>query len=166
MKNPDSIEDYTAIRPRFEYTSNLSIEKICSSFEDVLKDTSSRYSGYVHSPYITVYPQLKDQHYWSPQLSLMIDEEEGELRIHGRYGPRPAVWTMYVFFYAVIGVASVIIGVIGLANLSLGEPAGILWLLPLLVAIFLSLYLVAFVGQKKGHDQMAEMQEIVDQILA
>jgi hypothetical protein len=59
-----------------------------------------------------------------------------------------------VFLYAIIGLSIVIASVIGFANRSIGESGGILWTIPVLVLIFVSMYSVSYFGQKKGHDQV------------
>ena len=110
---------------------------------------------------------LSERHYWSPQLTVMmedLEEEEGTL-IRGLYGPAPAVWTMFVFFYALIGFAIVVISVIGFSRLSLDMSAKILWLVPVLFVILLWLYLVSFFGQKIGHDQMETLHAFLEKSL-
>lgn len=109
----------------------------------------------------------KDRHYWSPQLSLMMEElenKEGTL-IRGLYGPAPAVWTMFVFFYALIGFALVVVLIIGFSRKSLGMEAPILWWVPVLLLVFLSLYLVSYFGQKLGHDQMETLHTFLEECL-
>ncbi len=69
---------------------------------------------------------------------------------------------MFVFFYAVIGFAILVISIVGFSNLSLGNPGPILWFLPLLIIVFLSLYFVAHQGQKLGHDQMLLLHDFVE----
>ena len=158
MTTTDNFDNIVVIRPSFTQDCAHTSDQIVEVFENHLKHESSNCSGSIHPPYIVLYPLLEDQHYWSPQLSILIEDEQTYRTLHGRYGPKPSVWTMFVFFYAVIGLAAIIISVIGMANMSLDESTTILYLLPLLLALFLSLFFVASTGKKKGHDQMVSLQ--------
>ena len=81
------------------------------------------------------------------------------------YGPAPNVWTMFVFFYAIIALLIVIAGVIGLANRSIGESGVVLWAIPVLVLIFASMYGVSYIGQKKGHDQVEGIYHFMKSVI-
>ena len=165
MTYSNNFKNVGVIRPSFVRNCHHTTEQIIQAFENDLKSGTSKCSGSIHSPYIVLYPHMLDQHYWSPQLSLMIEDEQTHRIIHGRYGPKPSVWTMFVFFYAIIGLAAVIIGVIGMANMSLNESTSILYLLPLLLAIFLSLFLMANAGKRKGYDQMTGLQKTFKSVM-
>lgn len=54
------------------------------------------------------------------------------------------------------------IGVIGLSYLSLGKSTSMLWFIPVLVVIFLTLWLVAHFGQKLGHNQMVILHTFIE----
>ncbi len=166
MSDHLKIDTSVAIRPKFVIESGQSHQEIADGFNQVLKQTDPPCRGLVHDQYVTLHPRSEDLHYWSPQLSLYMEEEEdGVTVIHGRFGPQPGVWTMFIFFYSIIGAAALIVTVIGFANLSIDLSGAILWLLPVLIVMFLSLYLVAFLGQKKGHDQMVALQEVLERVI-
>lgn len=151
------------IRPRFrvatDFTSAQLVEKIKSS----LDQKNAPCNGWVHiSGHGKLFILLEDQHYWSPQLSLTIEQTENGSQLSGLYGPRESVWTMFMFFYFIIAFATVIVSVIGGSNLYLGKSGLVIWLVPLLLLIFLSLFLVAFIGQKLGHDQMVILHQFLE----
>ncbi len=151
------------IRPRFRLVITQSAESIVEKVSLQLKQPESTCIGETRKGFIALQLPLAEQHYWSPQLSMTLDEEDGETIIRGLYGPRPSVWTMFVFFYAAIGLASLVITMIGLVNLQLGEPSHILWVVPVLLFIFLTLYLVAYFGQKLGKKQMGVLKEFFEE---
>ncbi|MFT4535842.1 MAG: hypothetical protein ACI9P5_003212 [Saprospiraceae bacterium] len=145
------------LRPRFTIISNRSIDELCDTFRALLLKPDAEYSGKVRSGFVSLYPKSGDRHYWSPHFSLSMEEPEdidGKTFISGIYGPAPEVWTMFVFFYAIIALSIVIASVIGFANRSIGESGAILWAIPVLVLIFASMYSVSYFGQKKGHNQV------------
>ncbi|MEM7571242.1 MAG: hypothetical protein AAF433_00025 [Bacteroidota bacterium] len=152
------------VRPRFKQFSPLASQELTGRISQALAQADAPVKGQVlDGHYATLVLPAEEQHYWSPQLSLSFEDEEGGSWVRGLYGPRPAVWTMFVFIYFCIGVATVVISLIGLSNLYLGQSGGILWLVPLLLAVFCSLYLVAYLGQKAGHDQMVELHHFLEE---
>ncbi len=150
------------VRPRFKMETSYSSEQLLAKIKQALESENATCTGQVHSRYATIYIPHEDQHYWSPQLSLSVEETENGAILRGLYGPRPVVWTMFIFFYSVIGVAILFIGILGLSYLSLGKDPSILWVIPILTIIFLSLYLVAHFGQKLGHDQMIILHTFIE----
>lgn len=156
---------FTRIRPRIRVESNFSAEQIRKIISKRLDDPGTSIEGTILSNYGTIFPKQEDQHYWSPQLTFTIEETQEECLIEGLYGPQPTVWTMFVFFYAVIGFVALIISMIGLSYWSLGKSTSILWLVPLLILLFMSLYLVAYLGQKIGHRQMINLHHFMEECL-
>lgn len=154
------------VRPRFQIETNYTIEELAQKIHLGLKQADSTCEGRVIPPnHATLYLPYEEQHYWSPQLSLTFNEGESGSTLRGLYGPRPAVWTMFVFFYCIVGFAILIISLVGLSYLNLNLPAPILWWLPVLVLVFCSLYLVAYFGQKKGRDQMIILHQFLEKSL-
>lgn len=102
---------------------------------------------------LTVHPD--DQHLWSPQLTVDIIESEKGSRLRARFGPHAHVWTMYVALYAAVVCFTLAALVGGSAQLTLGDSpwafwgAGMIWLL-------------AFVGQGFGNDQMYALRAFLE----
>lgn len=150
------------VRPRFQVASGDPPEVVEEKIRQGLAADDAPCQGKVHSGYVSLYLPLEEQHYWSPRLTVMVEQYETGTLMRGLYGPRPAVWTMFVFFYAVIGFAIVVISIIGFANMSLEKSGAVLWLVPVLVIAFMSLYLVAYLGQRKGHDEMVTLHTFLE----
>ena len=154
------------VRPRFRRESQVPMEEIQRRFTEALKDPECPCRGRVIQGHATIFVPKEDQHYWSPQLSLSFEENDEETLIRGLFSPRPQVWTMFVAFYSAIGFAALIILVFGLSYWSLGKSAAILWWVPVLALLYLSLYLVAYFGQRLGRDQMKMIQKFTDSLIA
>ncbi len=156
-----------AIRPRFNVELEMSQESIAKKINKGFDLSDAACSGVAVSGFATIKIPLKDRHYWSPQLGLTVEEieEENKVKLYGLYGPAPKVWTMFVFFYAVIGVVLMFLLVVGLSRYSLDMSATILWWVPVLLIVLLSLYLVSFFGQKLGHDQMETLHTFLENCL-
>ncbi len=154
------------VRPRFQIDIDLTLEEITQRFNNGFLNHNSGCNGKVSYDFIVVRLPEKDQKYWSPQLSIMAEENtENNFLLQGLYGPRPNVWTMFVFFYFVIALAILVVSMIGLSNWTLGESAQIFWFVPLLILVFCSLYLVAYIGQKLSRRQMRTLHDFVEDVL-
>ena len=160
--NEDLLPPYR-VRPRFEIETEYTPNDLANLIKAALHSDNAPCKGRIKHGYATLYLPNEDRHYWSPELTLTIEEtENGGSLLRGLYGPRPAVWTMFVFFYSLIGFAIMVIGIVGLSNLSLERSGTILWLIPVLVLAFLTLYLVAFFGQRVGREQMVVLHGFVE----
>jgi hypothetical protein len=142
------------VRPRFKVHASLSIEALAESIGNALQKVNSTCTGQVHVMGGTISIPDDQRHYWSPQLSFSFEEVEDGTVVRGLFGPRPTVWGLFVFFYSVIGIGILIIATIGLSKISLDKSGDILWWVPVLTVVFLSLYLVSYFGQKLGRKQM------------
>lgn len=151
------------IRPRIHLETHFSPDQLCAVFSEKLESNEFKIEGTVLSNFLSISPVKQDQHYWSPQLTVTIEETENGSLIRGLYGPKPNVWTMFIFIYAVIGFTTFITLMIGLSYMSLGKGTAILWLVPLFTLLFLTLYLVAYLGQKFGQRQMIFLHNFMEE---
>lgn len=142
------------IRPRFELQASTSYEEIADRMRTALAGEDLPCTGRVNDCYLHLYVLPEEHHYWSPQLNVTMENNPKGCRINGYYGPRPAVWTMFAFFYAVLSFATLMCGIIGLSFYQLDMPSGVLWLVPFLVIGVGVLYFIAYRGQQLGHDQI------------
>lgn len=161
---PDHIKP-SQIRPRFKFKSPQSVDEIAHRIKSALAAGHSLCEGRIIHGHATIYIPENERHYWSPQLNLSIEAVDGGSIIRGLYGPRPEVWTMFVLFYTIIGIAILLVLVFGLSYMSLGQPHTILWWVPVLSTIFLSLYLVSYFGQRLGKQQLITLHNFVENSL-
>ena len=153
------------IRPRFKLLSDLSIEEIQGIINDHLVKADTTCYGKIDHGFGTIHLPISEQHYWSPQLVISLEKIEEGTEIRGLYGPKPSVWTMFVFFYATIAFAFIITLIIGLTHISMEKESHVIWLAPALLLLFLSLYLISYLGQKKGSNQLAILENFISNAL-
>lgn len=161
----DSIEDhihFRRIRPRINTSSDVSVDELSKRFKNHLADKQNICEGKVVHGFATIYPPEEEQHFWSPQLTLTFEESDDGTLVRGLYGPQPTVWTMFVFFYTIVGFAILIMGILGYSYWTLDKPVTFLWTIPVLMLLFLSLFIVAYFGQKLGHKQMTRLHRFLE----
>lgn len=157
--------EFHRIRPRIRVESVLTPDQIYENISENLEKYNPKIEGTVLPGYASISPSEADQHYWSPQLTITFEPKDYGSLISGLYGPKPQVWTMFVFFYSIIGFTTLIVSMIGLSYWSLDKDASVLWFVPLLILLFLSLYMVAYLGQKFGHKQMIYLHHFMEKCL-
>lgn len=153
------------VRPRFEIETYVGVDDVVNKIKSSLESSDSVVQARIRKGYATLFLPLEEQHFWSPELTINVEaleSEDGSI-ISGLYGPRPAVWTAFVFIYSLLGFAILVISIIGFANKSIGNSSGILWLVPILILILIGFYLSSYFGQKLAHDQMLTLHDFVEE---
>lgn len=142
-------------RPKFEMTSSKSMEEIISIVKEKLKVNTHHLHGQAMQDHITIRVNKSHRHFWSPQLSILMyrEPEDTVTRLVGVYGPMPNVWTMFTLAYLAIGVLIVFITIIGFSQKALGNESSILYALPVLALIAITMYIISQMGQKLGAAQ-------------
>ena len=143
------------VRPRFEIESTKTMEEIILLVKEKLKHNNHNLHGQAMHDHITIRVNKSHRHYWSPQLGILMQREHGDndTKITGIYGPMPNVWTLFAVGYLAIGVLITFISIIGFSQRALGHESKILWVLPVLAAIAMFMYLSSQMGQKLGAAQ-------------
>jgi len=153
------------IRPRFKEIVEGATEGYLSGIKEAIDD-NKEFTGLVSEQYCVIKISLEERHYWSPQLTLTLEEvSQGNLEVRGLYGPKPSVWAIFFMSYAALAVLSLFAGVFGLSQVMLEKPAPILWALPIMAAVALGLYLIAQGGQKVGAEQMFRIHHFYEQVI-
>lgn len=154
------------IRPRFKHLCQEPSKDLETRIKAELDKEGAICVGDCLPGHINLKIPFAQRHFWSPQLNITIEEVEGEgTVIRGLYGPNPTVWAIFFFGYVATGVLIFFLGMWGLTRYSLGMPAGILWAVPVLVAVGIILYLIAQFGQKLGAEQMFTLHHFYEELV-
>ena len=105
----------------------------------------------------------KDQHFWSPQLHLCLEQtEEGKTIIEGTYGPNPNVWSLFLYGYLIVGSLGMFAAFLGFAQWTIGRRPWGLWVLGVMMTAAGVFYLVAQLGQKLGAWQTFLLHQVYE----
>jgi len=156
------------IRPRFvNRIPDQPRELLCRLKESLDRpDVAIRGEIYGHHAVLKV-PE-GEVHFWSPQLSIDIEPDDGgkQAVVRGLYGPRPAVWTMFVGLYAMWIFCGLMGLVIGYSQWSLDRSPTFLWAIPVAIVLCMAVYGLAFYGQHLGNSQMVSLGAFLEKALA
>ena len=154
------------LRPRFVLSSDKSQEKILESFAEVKNDNEQKFIVKIVDEHIFIDVSQKESHFWSPQLHLEILQKEGETQIKGLFGPKPQVWTFFMFLHFIVGTAFLGAGVWVYVNHSLDKSLAIpIIMLVMFPMIWVLLYFVGRLGRDFGKKQIKKQHQFMMEIL-
>jgi len=150
------------LRPRSRYITDLPKQEILKRIDERLKERKYTLTGIVVQEHAFIRIPEKDQHYWSPEMHVWAREEENKTIVYGIIGPKPKIWTMFIFFYTIILVLTFFGGSYGIIQLILGIKADFIWSIPIGLMALTLVYGAAYFGQHKGKEQMLQLQNFLD----
>lgn len=157
----------THIRPRFKLNISRRHEFILEEAKKMLK-SQQKLKGRVIDNHIILDINEEDAHYWSPQLNFRVEEDEDDAEksiMAGLIGPRPRVWTMFVFIYFSIGITGFFIFSMGVSKWMLGEYSPLLWALPIAIVFMLTAYIAGKQGESLGKDQIEVLKQFIRDLI-
>lgn len=156
------------LRPRFTIDLNASKDRVLQLFTDAFQKGNSKIIGNIVDGHIFLAIHKKDDHFWSPQLYLeIVEKTETTSLLKGLFGPKPQVWTLFMFIHFVIGFAFLVFGVLLYTRISLNEnlflPILMMIVLPLVWVLF---YFLGRVGKSSGKHQMKTLHNFMIDVIA
>lgn len=110
----------------------------------------------------------EDVHYWSPQLNFRVREDFDEPEqtiISGLIGPRPPVWTMFMFIYFGIGTLGFFVSAFAASKILMGQKSYLIAVLPLTIIFMLTAYIAGKYGEKLAQDQTEILKDFVREVV-
>ena len=151
------------LRPRFKMEFNESEAEVISKFKNNLKDGDCKYCCKIVDGHIIIDIPKEENHFWSPQLNIEVEKnEEGITIVKGLFGPKPTVWTLFMFFHFAVAVAFIGYLVTTYVQWSLKEDySTALYILIALPIIWILMYFLGRFGRSTGHKQMDELYQFM-----
>jgi len=143
-----------AIRPRFKIEIKMPKYELITRISEEIKSCNGRCDINLLRNHIIFKIPEDMQHFWSPELSIEIEESEEKSVLHCILGPRSAIWTLFATFYGLSLFAGLIGIVIGFSQWSIGNYPYGFWLVPASVILIALAYLIAITGQKLSYNEM------------
>ena len=124
--------------------------------------SESGYDGKFYPNHAILSVPPREEKFWSPQLSIDFESQNGGTLIRGLYSPRPSVWTMFMAMYAIVGFGGLIGVFFGASQWSLGMNAYGLWSAPVSLVLAGGVYLLARMGQWLSRDQISALRSFAE----
>lgn len=142
------------VRLRFKKLAKETPEEIVEVVKEILAENTDKVVGRITHNHIRIRIAEKDRHFWSPQLSLNLEETGLGTEVRGLYGPKPDIWLGYMFVYFFLGFLTLVVSVVGLSRYNLGLSSYILWAIPFVLGGVFVLWASSRAGQKLGEDEV------------
>ena len=153
------------LRPRFTLSVGKSAETLLQQFKEA--SNPKRFITTQVDAHVFIKIPKARQEFWSPQLDLVINElSENSAEVRGLFGPRSAVWTMFMFLHFIVAMIFIGCGVWAYSNYSLGEPFAVpLVFMFFMVIAWFVLYFMGRMGKSTGKGQMLELHKFMWEVL-
>lgn len=154
------------LKPRFSFQHNEPREAILRKFEAAFSKKSTDFRGKVVGDHIVIDVSKINEHFWSPQLQLELEESEKGLVIKGLYGPKPQLWTLFMFIHFGVALAFAVFATMLYVDWSLEQnytlSLSLTIAMPVLWVLF---YFFGRWGKRKGHGQMVDLDGFMRKVL-
>jgi hypothetical protein len=151
------------LKPRFRLELDQNQEAVLDKFKDNLAGEDCKFCSKISGNHIFLDVPEIEEHFWFPQLQVeVIKDENDKTIIKGILGPKPKVWTFFMFLHFVVAAAFIVFFVIFYVKWSLEKDYQLakymLIGLPILWIVF---YAFGQLGKKKGYKQMVELDDFM-----
>ena len=155
------------LRPRFKLTIDESQQDLIAKFKNNLKDENYKYPSKIVDNHIIVDVPVREDQFWSPQLTIEIEKvTENKSVVKGLFGPKPTVWTLFMFFHFAVGISFIGFLIMGYVKWRLNDaylfPLTMIIALPI---VWILLYFLGRMGKKRGLKQMNNLYDIMHKTL-
>lgn len=155
------------LRPRFSIDIKKSREDIITRFEKQKLQEKRKFLIRIVDEHIFMDIRKKDNHFWSPHLHLELVEEEQKLtKVKGLFGPKPQVWTFFMFLHFVVATLFIGCAIWAYVGRTLEDssifPIIMMVVLPI---VWILLYMFGRLGRDFGKSQIRQMQIFLIELL-
>ena len=156
-------------RPRFKVYTRASKERLIEVIQKHLKERTKTVGGYANKEFAMVRLRKDKTKYWAPQLQIRweIDEDDESITVvRGIIGPRPNVWTLFMFCYGLAGALIITLGSYAIAEYYVKGYSNWIWSIPFAICLALGAYLASKIGQRISKDHLKEIEDFVNEVFS
>ena len=106
-----------------------------------------------------------ERRFWSPYLSIQVQDTADGCVLRGRFSPRPEIWTMFIFVYFVMTFAIFFGAAFGYVQWTLDYSAWGFLAVPIGILVIALLHVASLVGQRLSSDQTVQLRDQLDLLL-
>ncbi|MEZ5064950.1 MAG: hypothetical protein R3B81_09450 [bacterium] len=153
------------MRPEFDVPVSGDGRAVLVRLHELLGSPTTEFHGQVRGDFAFVRHPEERRSLLSPHLHLELRETPHGTVLHGRFSPRPNVWTGFMALFFVLAMFGIAGLVYGLAQWTVGGPIWAMWSAPVSVALIAFVYGAAFIGQGLSTDEMFELRSFVERAI-
>lgn len=149
------------LKPRFKERLKVPQETVLKTLKKHFSKADCKYNTKFVGHHLVVDVPEKERHFWSPQLHVEVEKEGDKTSVlKGLFGPKPQVWTFFMFVHFVVAVAFFVFLVIAYSKYTLDKDYNFaLTMCIILPVLWLIFYVMGQLGKKKGYTQMLALHD-------
>ncbi|MGI9527562.1 MAG: hypothetical protein ACR2MS_10680 [Weeksellaceae bacterium] len=155
-------------RPRFKIKTNLSREEIKMRLARQFHLQKTVLGGYIGDELSVIYLRNEKDKFWTPQLQIRteVDEVSKDITyIRGLFGPKPAIWTFFIFLYTLGGTIFGFFAMIWFVQLRLNVASNLIIWAWIGLAIILGTYMAALIGRRMAKRHMKVLKDFMEKVV-
>ena len=154
------------LRPRFRLEVTNPENEVVQIIRNKLKyDNPEAFESTVVHGHLILRINEKKKHFWSPQMDISIQSlEEGGSLIRCLMAPEPAIWTMFMFFYATCGFGAFIGLMLAMSQWTLERDMWGIYLFFAFAALGAVVHIAAQSGKRIASDEMRSLSLFINNI--
>lgn len=138
------------------------LEKIVQSQENEEEPIQVEIASHL----ISINVKQVEHHWWSPEMSLRIEERDDGVTIYETIGPNPSMFTLSMFFVTLGAVMFLAALMWALSQMAVGESSVIAWMANFISGlVIVATFGVLAIGRIKAADQVASLRQFIANIL-
>jgi Na+/melibiose symporter-like transporter len=155
------------LKPRFKIERNESKDLIIEKFKKEFSSGNCIYCTKIIDHHIVIDVPKEEDHFWSPQLHIEVESnKENKTIVKGLFGPKPQVWTFFMFIHFAVAVAFIVFFVVAYTRWNLKQDYTFALIMCIAMPVlWIILYLLGQLGKKKGYKQMVQLDTFLSIIL-
>ena len=162
----DKLYNQIFLKPRFQLDIQMNASDLLQKINHKINEEAA-YKMKLIDNHLFIDISDKESHYWSPQLQIEVESlTENTSKIRGLFGPKPQVWTMFMFMHFAVATAFLIFAIMAYSYWSLNKdiffPMTMVIVLPIL---WITLYFLGRVGKSTGQEQMDNLKDFLKKLL-
>lgn len=168
MKEPIHQDELNRIllKPRFKLRFSNSKEEIIEQFRNNLSGKKCLFPSKIVDHHVIIDVPEEEENFWSPQLHVEVEQEDGSTVVKGILGPKPKIWTFFIFLHFAVALSFFIFFVIFYSRWSLDQDYMFSMIMCILMPVlWVLLYFVGQLGKKFGYRQMQELHAFLIEVL-
>lgn len=152
------------IRPTFEHAVCMGKDELLTQLQNQFDNHACRCPYQVVGSHFVVTVPHDQRRFWSPWLNMEVVDAQPGVVLHGRFSPKPAIWTAFMFLYLTLITGGCFAIMFGISK-AIMHQSGLRWDVfgGVLFLIALGLYVSSQIGQRLAHDQIELLHDLVRQ---
>lgn len=155
-------------RPRFNIRTRLTKDEFLDRLRKQFQLQNKVLGGYIGEQYSVIRLRKDKKEYWAPQLQIRAEKDEFKddiTEIRGIFGPRPAVWTFFMFLYIMGATVFIFFGLIWFVQMRLDISSWMVHLAWIGLFIMVATYIAAHVGQNIAKEHMKALRNFMEKVV-